>query len=324
MANTAAHPEVTPEDLRTLLKDGGELALLDVREQGVFVRRHLLLACSCPASWLELKLPLLVPRKTARVVLCDDGSSGLGQRTAQRMGDLGYTDIRVLKGGVEEWEAAGFELYSGFNVPSKALAEFVEEEYHTPSIDAQTLKGMMDRGEDVKVLDSRPMPEFQRRNIPTGICVPGAELAYRVHDIAPDPSTTLVINCGGRTRSIIGAQSLINAGIKNKVYDLRDGTMGWGLAGYSLEHRQERKFPAISDSGLEAARQVMERVSKRFQVQYIDRETLQQWQQEVDSHTLCMLDVRNPEEYEAGHLPGSYSAPRSEEHTSELQSRGAE
>ena len=68
---------------------------------------------------------------------------------------------------------------------------------------------MIDRGENMVILDSRPWSEYHQMNIPTGVDCPGAELAYRVHDLAPDPETTVVVNCAGRTRSIIGAQSLI-------------------------------------------------------------------------------------------------------------------
>src|SRR3954468_7316465 len=74
------------------------------------------------------------------------------------------------------------------------------------------------------VLDSRPFDEYQRVSIPTAVNVPGAELALRIHDLAPSPQTLVVVNCAGRTRSIIGAQSLINAGVPNKVVALRNGT----------------------------------------------------------------------------------------------------
>ena len=53
-----------------------------------------------------------------------------------------------------------------------------------------------------------------------------------MRDLAPDPDTLVVVNCAGRTRSIIGAQSLINAGVPNRVAALANGTMGWTLAGH--------------------------------------------------------------------------------------------
>ena len=70
--------------------------------------------------------------------------------------------------------------------------------------------------------------------------MPGAELVYRIHDLAPSPDTLVVVNCAGRTRSIIGCQSLRNAGIPNPVVALKDGTMGWELAGFTVERGAER------------------------------------------------------------------------------------
>src|SRR5690606_35290739 len=116
-----------------------------------------------------------------------------------------------------------------------------EHQSGTPSVSADELHAMMRGGERMVVLDSRPWTEYRRMNIPTGIDCPGAELAYRVHDSVHDPDTTVVVNCAGRTRSIIGAQSLINAGVRNKVVALRNGTMGWALSGYDLENGAERR-----------------------------------------------------------------------------------
>ncbi|HEX7006272.1 MAG TPA: rhodanese-like domain-containing protein, partial [Alphaproteobacteria bacterium] len=230
----AAIRTVDPATLRAMMVDGDELALLDVREQGVFGRGHLLFASCVPLSRLELMIDTLVPRRSVRVVLCD-GGEGLAERAAERLASLGYTDVAVLAGGVEAWRAAGHVLFSGVNVPSKAFGELVERRCNTPRLTAHELAAKLEVGEDLVILDSRPWDEYRRMNIPGGIDAPGAELVYRVHDLAPTPDRLVVVNCAGRTRSIIGAQSLINAGIANRVAALKDGTMGWHLAGLPLE-----------------------------------------------------------------------------------------
>jgi rhodanese-related sulfurtransferase len=300
---------LSPRQLCDWITDDDELALLDVREEGVFGGDgHLLFAACVPLSRLELDILDLVPRKSVRLALCD-GGDGLAERAAEKLGNWGYTDIAILEGGVAAWEAAGFVLFRGVNVPSKAFGEFVEHRLGTPSVSADELKAMMDGGEKMVVLDSRPWPEYRRMNIPSGVDCPGAELAYRVHDIVPDPDTTVVVNCAGRTRSIIGAQSLINAGVANRVVALRNGTMGWALAGYELENGSDRRFPDVTPGGLERARQSARQVARRFAVTMIDSKTLDAWRAEAGRRTLYVLDVRNPDEYEAGHLAGSVSAP---------------
>jgi len=297
-------------ELRAMLADGGEIAILDVREELVFSESHLLHARSTPLSRLELRVPLLVPRRSTRVVLVD-GDDGLAERAAQILRRYGYGDLSVLEGGLRGWTDAGYVLFSGVHVPSKAFGEVVEHASGTPNIDAQALKRMLDSGEDVVVLDSRPFDEFTRMSIPTGQNVPGAELVLRIADLAPSPQTTVVVNCAGRTRSIIGAQSLINAGVPNKVVALRNGTMGWTLAGLTPDRDKDQRLPAGPPSArsLAWAKRAAEAVAERSGVRRVDLETLERWRAEAEARTLYVLDVRDPREYEAGHLPGAVSAP---------------
>ena len=106
----------------------------------------------------------------------------------------------------------------------------VERRDHTPRITASQLRDRFAAGEDLVVLDTRPLEEFNHIALPEGIAAPGAELLFRVFDAAPDPATPIVVNCAGRTRAIIGAQALINAGVPNPVVSLENGTAAWLLA----------------------------------------------------------------------------------------------
>jgi rhodanese-related sulfurtransferase len=294
--------------LKTQLHDGGEIALLDARGELPFSRRHLLLASCVPLGRLELLVDDLVPRRTTRVVWCDDGE-GLAERGARRMSALGYRDVAVLDGGIAAWEAAGYRIYSGVHVPSKAFAEVVEHEAGTPWISAPDLQKLIDGAADIAIYDSRSYEEYHSNSIPTAISVPGAELVYRFTDLTPSPNTTVIVNCGGRTRSIIGAQSLINAGFPNKIMSLKDGTMAWHLAGLGVVSGATQRPPEVSPSGLTLAREAAARVAARCGIPTIDRATLERWRSEAAERTLYVLDVRTPEEYEAAHLDGARSAP---------------
>jgi rhodanese-related sulfurtransferase len=278
-----------------------------VREELIFSHRHMLLARSVPLSRLELKFAQLVPRRATRIVLIDD-DDGLAARAAAVLARNGYDDVSILAGGIGAWEAAGFELFSGFNVPSKAFGEAVEHQRHTPSIGPEELEKLLREGADVVVLDSRPFDEYTRMSIPTAVNVPGAELVLRVRDLAPSPQTTVVVNCAGRTRSIIGAQSLINASVPNKVVALRNGTMGWNLAGFACDHDKDRRAPGVSAATLDWARQAALRVAQRCRIGRIDHVRLETWRRDR-ARTLYLFDVRDPGEYESGHVAGAVSAP---------------
>lgn len=299
---------ITPPELRRRYQAGGEIAIVDAREEGVFHDRHLLVASCLPLSRLELIAPGLLPRRSASIVVTDDGE-GLAEKAAARLVEGGYTDVSVLEGGVKAWEAAGFPVYSGVHVPSKAFAEVVEHEMATPWISVEELADRQKRGGNMAIFDSRSYEEYHSNTIPGAISVPGAELVYRFNELVPSPDTFVVVNCGGRTRSIIGAQSLIDAGVPNRVVSLKDGTMAWHLAGLGVMAGATARAPEVSAEGMVAARERAEAVARHYGVPIIDRATLARWQQEADRRTLYVMDVRDPAEYRAGHLAGSVMAP---------------
>src|SRR5580698_11549710 len=247
---------IGPETLLGWITDGQELALLDAREDGEFGASHLFWAVPCALSTREIRARALLPSLTVRVCCVDDGR-GLAEQLAAWLEGIGCNDVAVLDGGTKAWAAAGYELFSGVNVPSKAFGEWVEHHYGTESVDPPDLKSWIDEGRNIVVLDSRTHEEFVRMSIPTGVSVPGGELVYRIGDIAPDPKTLVVVNCAGRTRSIMGAESLRRAGIPNKVVALRNGTMGWELAGFRCDRGRPERFvpgtPNTADLALRRA-----------------------------------------------------------------------
>lgn len=257
-------------------------------------------------------MPRLVPRASTRIVWCDGGPDStdpeLAARAFTKATELGYTNCYLLQGGTDGWASNGGELYAGVNVPSKAFGEFVEHTYDTPRIPAAELKALIDANADMVILDSRPMGEFRRMSIPHGVDCPGAELVHRVKEVAPDPNTLVVVNCAGRTRSIIGAQSLLNAGLENRVVALENGTMGWELAGYQVARDHENHAPDPSDGSQVWSTAAAAAVGARFGVQEIGVDQLAEWQLDGE-RTTYLLDVRTPEEFNEGHLDGSLSAP---------------
>ncbi len=294
--------------LRRWLGDGGEVAFLDVREEGQHGAGHPLLAVNLPYSRLEIAIGPLVPRLSCRVALVDDGD-GIADKAAHRLAGLGYGAVHVLQGGIDAWSAAGHPLFPSTNVPSKAFAEIVEHEYGTPAITAAELDRRRRAGDKVIVLDSRPLDEYARFHVPGAVTCPGAELVLRFSDLVADPDALVVVSCAGRTRGIIGAQALLTAGVPNPVMSLEGGTQGWRLAGLELEHGATTTLRPPSPMALTQARQRADAVAARFGVRRIDMATLAAWRGESEQRTTYLLDVRTPDEFAAGHLPGSVSAP---------------
>ena len=232
---------VDAKTVKAWISDNKEIAFIDVREISQHTEGHPLFSVSIPYSIFEINIEKLLPNKTVRVVLCDN-NNGISELAFKHANTLGYTKVFILKNGVKGWLEANFKLFDGINVPSKSFGELVEHKFHTPSITPIELLHKQNKKEDIVILDGRPFEEYKKMSIPQSICCPNAELPYKISSIVKDTKTEIIINCAGRTRSIIGAQTLINFGIKNRVYALENGTQGWFLSDLKLDNNKKNYF----------------------------------------------------------------------------------
>ncbi|MDR2261054.1 MAG: rhodanese-related sulfurtransferase [Azoarcus sp.] len=311
MAKTSIS-RATYAEVRAALLERREIALIDVREEDTHARAHPLFAAHLPLSRLELEVFARLPRPDAAIVVLDEdgGPAGYAERAARRLAVLGYARVSLFEGGIAGWRAAGGELFRDVNVPSKAFGELVDAVLRPPSLAADELKSLLDANADMIVADVRRFNEYQTMSIPGAINVPGAELALRLPGLAPDPATRVIVNCAGRTRGIIGAQSLINAGLPNPVAVLRNGTIGWTLAGLGghLEHGQTRRFTAVSEAARQRAAARARFLAQSAGAGQVTLSGIAPWQAQKE-RTTYFIDVRDPAEYESGHLPGFRNVP---------------
>ena len=306
---TKTYKYVAPKALKQWLHDKQEIALIDVREHGQYGEEHLFYVVSAPYSKLESEVQRLVPRKTVRLVLVGDDENLLTARAAQRLQDCGFTNIHLLEGGIPAWKNAGYEVFAGVNLPSKAFGELAEHAFNTPRITAQALNKKITDQEDLIILDGRPFTEYQKMSIPTATCCPNGELALRIDALVVRPETTIVINCAGRTRSIIGAQTLINLGIKNKILALENGTQGWYLADLQLDHGATRKYPEqVNPQNLSSQQTRAKALAQKHQVAFVNGATVESWLSD-NSRTTFLCDVRSPEEFLRGTVLHAQNTP---------------
>jgi rhodanese-related sulfurtransferase len=297
---------ITPADIRAALIARDEIAIIDLREEHDFAQGHPLFAAQIPLRRIDEEARWRIPRLDVLLVVYDNGE-GLARRAAVRLEALGYTNVRELEGGLTAWRDAGYELFEDVNSYSKAFGELVEHRRHTPSLPAPDVQALIDEKADIAILDARRFDEYNTMSIPTGTSVPGAELVLRARAVAPDPDTTIIVNCAGRTRSIIGTQSLVNAGLPNRIFALRNGTIGWTLAGQQLETGQVRVAPEVDGRTVEEARANARDVAYRAGVKWIGWGELAHLKAD-EGRTLYLYDVRQPREFDGGHLPGFRNA----------------
>lgn len=298
---------VKSAQVRNYFLNKTEVAFIDAREEDPYAQSHPLFACNMPLGRIEVDAYRRIPRRDTIIVIYDN-LEGVALKAANTLKRMGYTNVSLLEGGLSGWAAAGFELFRDVNVPSKAFGEWVESIKHTPSLSASEVKALLEQKADVVVLDARRFDEYQTMSIPGAISVPGAELALRVRTIAPKATTRVIVNCAGRTRSIIGAQSLVNAGIPNPVCALRNGTIGWMLAGQELAKGAQARFPDTDPADLAKAQATSLALAFRSGLKRIDLSEYLAFEKQLD-RTTYLFDIRTPEEFEVSHLRGAISAP---------------
>src|SRR5256885_537357 len=296
--------DLSPADLVALMQSATPHAVLDLRERAAYERGHIFRTTSLPRRLLESRLPVLVAGAPTPIVLVDDDGR-LAALAAPPLAALGYGDVRTLAGGVGAWRAAGLPTVQGVSVPSKVFGERALHQAKTPQISAPELAARIARGVEMVIVDSRTFEEYARGCVPGAISVPGGELVLRIGDLVSRPDTPIVVHCGGRTRSYIGAESLRRMRLPNPIVALENGTMGWDLAGLTLERGATRRAPAPSARSRAAASLVAKRVASEDGITFTTAAELEALIERRSHDNVAVLDVRTSEEYAGAHVAGA-------------------
>lgn len=298
---------ISPVVLKELMESGRPHAVLDVRDPMEFHEKQIFMTTNAPRGDIELLAARLVPVKATPVVCMDEGGPR-AERVADLLEECGYADVSVLAGGLGAWEAQGFPTASGTNVPSKDFGERIHVENAVPEITARELYDLIEGDTPPRIFDTRTEVEFERFCVPTGRSLPGGELILHAWDLDQDRETPLIINCAGRTRSIIGAQALHRLGVTH-ARALKNGGMGIMLEGLKLDEGKPSEIPAPSEESRAHAEVLGAQVAEEEGIPFVSVEELRALKAEAEGRTLYVLDVRLAPEFSEGHVPGAISIP---------------
>ena len=259
--------QLSCRDLAALMASETLHAVFDVRERGEFNLGQIGNATSLPRSQIEFRIAELVPDRRIPIVVYDE-SEGRAALAAHALGEFGYENVAILDGGLPAWQRQNLPTVSGVNVPSKAFGEKVHHQRAIPEISSEEVRSLQQRAADLLVFDVRTPEEYGRFCIPGGVNVPGGDLILWVGMLRRKPETAVVVNCAGRTRSIIGTAALLRMGLSN-VRALKNGTMGWVLGGLELESTPTRVVPSPTDESCKLAMEIALRIAQEEKIPWI-------------------------------------------------------
>jgi len=103
--------EVTVEAVKKDMDAGKNFVLLDVRTSAEFEAGHLPKAVNIPRGTLEFMIGKHYPQKDVEIVVyCrTDARAALCAKT---LSDMGYTNVKNLKGAFKAWGEAGYPIYN--------------------------------------------------------------------------------------------------------------------------------------------------------------------------------------------------------------------
>jgi rhodanese-related sulfurtransferase len=162
---------------------------------------------------------------------------------------------------------------------------------------------------DVAVVEGG-LASWQQARLPTvsGVNVPGGDIVLWVNELRQRWEKPIIVNCAGRTRSIIGTAALRRLGVDH-ARALKNGTMGWVLAGFELESHPERQTIAASEDSRHKATALALQLAAEEGIRWITAPELSTLKKHPDNGVTYIVDVRSETEYDSGHLPASLNIP---------------
>jgi hydroxyacylglutathione hydrolase len=136
------------------------------------------------------------------------------ERAVRYLIRAGYDQIAgYLRDGTEGWYNAGF--------PTENL----------PLLSVHQLKGMLDRGEELLVLDTRGQDEWESGHIAGSLHIYVGYLEQRLGEVPKDRPIAVICNVGHRAG--LGASILLRAGYPS-VYNVLGSVKAWVAAGFPV------------------------------------------------------------------------------------------
>jgi rhodanese-related sulfurtransferase len=208
------------------------LYLLDVRSEEEYAHiGHIPGSLSIPGGQAIQNTDDVVAVRQANIVfICDNGTRSI--ITAYWYKQMGFTNVYVLRGGLETWLQAGNKTERGTG--EELPLGFSGIRRQVEKVDASGLKTRLET-ESGKILlvDVSDGKSFAGGHIPGARWLPRGRLEQRIAEVVGGGPQTLIITGNDTYDPTFAARTLLELGYTN-VQVLAGGNEGWQKAGYDI------------------------------------------------------------------------------------------
>ena len=209
---------LTAEEVRQVITQTNGLGytVLDVRSASEFGAGHVPGSINIGlggqfAIWAGSLIPMDAP-----ILIVAESEEKVAE-AQMRLARVGLENVKgYLQGGVKGWREAGFELAA------------------VPQVSVDELHALLERENDMQVIDVRRPSEYQSGHVGPAITAPLADLPTMVDDLGVVPNKKTAVICAGGYRSSAATSILERHGFSN-LLNVTGGTGAWIKAGYPVE-----------------------------------------------------------------------------------------
>src|SRR5574337_1945501 len=119
---------ISTEELKGMMDSGQSFVLVNVLDSAIYENEHICGSINIPVKEIEKEGPRLLNRDETVVVHCSGPACTASITAGTKLETIGYRDIRVFRGGIEEWKKAGVKSARVMKLAVAHLVPYIEEE----------------------------------------------------------------------------------------------------------------------------------------------------------------------------------------------------
>ncbi|GAB6909415.1 rhodanese-like domain-containing protein [Desulfosarcina cetonica] len=217
---SAEFVNLSAQELNTRMQNGEKLLVIDPLSDLEYNEGHIPGSVNIPFHLLATTDQLPADKAVAIVTYCLGPKCVFYKQSAERLAELGYTNVMTFKAGLPGWIKAGY--------PVEQTGALEKTKIQTMNVDE--LKAGLD---GVVIVDVRPPSLYEMGWIPGSVKIPLGLLTAEYTQIPKGKRVVVVVDHAGK--QVLTAGRFLASNGYGEVKRLQGGLMAWSQKGYPLE-----------------------------------------------------------------------------------------